>query len=113
MASTWSSSTLDTRVFIKDSFIENNGSGTTYGGVNVQGNGVANSVAIADTLIDGSGGFAVQVGTAGNTIALVRTILSGSATTWRSAISAGGVNSFGPSNVIAGTGSPTASPTYK
>jgi len=108
------SSTAGTRVFIKDSFLENNGaSGSTFGGVNVQGNGAANSAAIADTLIDGSKNFAVQVGGAGNTIALVRTTLSGSANNVAISNLGGGVNAFGPSNTIVGTGSPTASPAFK
>ncbi|MBV8474847.1 MAG: hypothetical protein JO107_12180 [Hyphomicrobiales bacterium] len=108
------SSTAGTRVFIEDSFIENNGaSATTYGGVNVQGNGAANSAAIADTLIDGNANFAVQTGGAGNTIALVRTILSGTSNNVAISDLGGGVNSIGPSNVIIGAGAPTVSPTFK
>ncbi len=108
------SSAADTRVFITASFIENNGaSGPTGGGVSVQGNGASNSAAIANTLVDGNAAYAIQVGTAGNTIAIANTILGGSSNNVAISNLGGGVNSFGPSNVIAGTGSPTVSPTYK
>src|ERR1700686_4308878 len=87
------STTAGTRVFIKDSFIENNA-----GGVNVQGSGVANSVSISNTLIDGNTSFAVQANT-GNAIALVRSILSGSPM-GISNLGTATIESFGPSNII-------------
>jgi hypothetical protein len=96
-----SSSTAHTRVFIKDSFIEN-----TVGGVNVQGNGAA--TVISNTLIDGSTTFDAQA-TAGNTVALVRSILTNSPTGLNLMTGAIGIL-VGPSNVIEGTvnGSPTS-----
>jgi hypothetical protein len=100
------STTAGTRVFIKDSFIENNA-----GGVNVQGNGVANSVSISNTLIDGNTSFAVQANT-GNAIALVRSILSGSPM-GISNLGTATIESFGPSNIITGTGTVTLTINYK
>jgi hypothetical protein len=101
------SSTAGTRVFIKDSFIENNA-----GGVNVQGNGVGNSAAISNTLIDGNTSFAIQATGTGNAIGLVRSVLSGSP----AGVSLSGgatATSFGPSNVITGTGAVTSTVAYK
>jgi hypothetical protein len=100
------STVSNTRVFIKDSFIENNS-----GGVNVQGNGVGNSASISNTLIDGNTNFAVQATGAGNAIALVRSILSGSPT---GLLLSGGAaaESFGPSNIITGAGAVTSTVDY-
>ncbi|MGH8211576.1 MAG: hypothetical protein ACREU6_18665, partial [Steroidobacteraceae bacterium] len=101
------STTAGTRVVIEGSFIENNA-----GGVNVQGNGVLNTAAISNTLIDGNKSFAVQANGALSAIHLVRSILDGSPT---------GVNllngaiatSFGPSNIIKGAGAVTSTVNYK
>jgi hypothetical protein len=101
------SNTPGARIFVKDSFIENNA-----GGVNVQGNGTGNTAAIADTVIDGNTSFAVQATNSGNVIGLLRSVLSSSPT----AIGVTGgaqVISFGPSNVINGAGSPTTTTNYK
>ncbi len=100
------SSTANTRVFIKDSFIENNA-----GGVNVQGNGVANVGNISNTLIDGNTSFAVQSNT-NNTVALVRSILSNSPA-GISNLGTATIVSLGPSNVITGTGAVTVTTDYK
>jgi hypothetical protein len=101
------STTAGTRVFIEDSFIENNA-----GGVNVQGSGVGNSASIANTLIDGNVNFAVQAAGTGNAIGLVQAILSGSPA--GVILSSGATaTSFGPSNVIAGTGAVTSTAAYK
>ncbi|MGH6847337.1 MAG: right-handed parallel beta-helix repeat-containing protein [Methylocella sp.] len=101
------STTAGTRVFIKDSFIENNA-----GGVNVQGNGVGNSASISNTLIDGNTSFAVQANGASSAIGLVRSILSGSPT-GVSLLSGATATSFGPSNVITGAGAVTSTVNYK
>jgi hypothetical protein len=106
------SSTANTRVVIQDSVIENNGttgSNPANGGVNVQGNGVNNAASIFNTLVDGNKNFAVQVA-AGNSIALVRSVLSGSPA---GIAGAGTVVSFGPSNIITGTGAVTTTTNYK
>jgi hypothetical protein len=100
------STTAGQRVFIKDSFIENNA-----GGVNVQGNGVSNVADIVNTVVDGNTSFAVQAAT-GNTIALVNTVLTGSPA-GISNLGTASIISFGPSNVIGGSGAPTSSPTFK
>jgi len=101
------STTAGTRVFIKDSFIENNA-----GGVNVQGNGVGNSASISNTLIDGNTSFAVQANGALNTIGLVRSILSGSPI-GVSLLNGATATSFGPSNIITGAGAVTSTVNYK
>jgi hypothetical protein len=95
------STTVKTRVFIKDSFIENNGSG-----VNVQGNAAA--TVISNTLIDGSDTFDAQA-TRGDTVALIRSTLTNSPTGLNLMTGAVGIL-VGPSNVIEGTvnGSPTS-----
>jgi parallel beta helix pectate lyase-like protein len=102
------SSTAGTRVFVSDSFIENNA-----GGVNVQGASVSNSVSISNTLIDGNTSFAVQATGTGNAVALVRSILSGSPVGLNLMSGANG-DFFGPSNIVTGTinGTP-ASIAYK
>jgi hypothetical protein len=100
------SSTSGAYVFIKDSFIENNG-----GGVYVNGNGVGNSVAIVDTVIDHNATFAVQAGTS-NTVALLRSVLSNSPTAI-SNLGTATIVSFGPSNVIGGPGTITNTITYQ
>ncbi len=101
------SSTAGTRVFIKDSFIENNA-----GGVNVQGNSVGNSASISNTLIDGNTSFAAQATGVGNAIALVRSILSGSPA-GLSLSSGATARSYGPSNIITGTGALTSTVNYQ
>jgi hypothetical protein len=101
------SSTAGTNVVIKDSVIENNA-----GGVNVQGNGVANVSDLFNTLVDGNSSFGVQVNTS-NTIALVNSIVTGSPNAL-SILGTGSIVSFGPSNVITGGAStPTSSVTFK
>jgi mannose/fructose-specific phosphotransferase system component IIA len=110
------SSTSGTRVFIKDSFIENNGNRSTPsgGGVNVQGGSVTNSASIVNTLIDGNAAYAIQVNSSNDTIALANDVLSGSSNNVAINFAGGGaVSSFGPSNVIAGTGSPTVTNPFK
>jgi hypothetical protein len=100
------SSTANTRAFIKDSFIENNA-----GGVNVQGNGVTNVADIVNTIIDGNTSFAVQANTS-NTIVLLQSVLTGSPA-GISNLGTASVVSFGPSNVITGTGAVTSTIDYK
>jgi hypothetical protein len=100
------SSTSGTRVFIRDSFIENNGGG----GVNVHGS-VPNSASIVNTLIDGNGAYAIQVNTSNDTIAIANSVLSGTSVAISNA--GGAVSSFGPSNIIAGSGAPTVTNAFK
>jgi hypothetical protein len=94
------SSTAGTRVTIKDTIITKN-----MVGVNVQGNGVANSANIMDTLIDGNASFGVQANGTGNAISLFRDTIIGSPV-GVNAPNGGVVASRGPSNVITGTGAP-------
>ena len=102
------SSTAGTRVVILDSIISSN-----IGGVNVLGSGgVANSVTIMNSLLDGNTSFGVQANGAVNAIALIRTNILGSPA-GISSLNGAPVAAFGPSNVITGTGSPTASPLFK
>jgi hypothetical protein len=101
------SSTAGTRVFIRDSFIENNA-----GGVNVQGNGVGNSASILNTLIDGNTSFAVQANGAGNALAFTQSILSGSPL-GISLLNGATATSYGPSSIITGAGAVTSTVNYK
>lgn len=100
------SSTAGARAIIKDSYIEN-----SAGGVNVQGNGVANSSTLINTLVDGNTNFAVQSNT-GNSVALIRSQLSGSPAAI-SNLGTANIISFGPGNVITGTGVVTTTNAYK
>jgi hypothetical protein len=97
------STTAGTRVTIQDSVISKNGVG-----INVQGNGVANSANILDTLFDGNTTVGVQANGAGNGISLIRTTILGSPT-GINALNSSAVASRGPSNVITGAGAPTSS----
>jgi hypothetical protein len=101
------SNTANSRVFIKDSFIAQNA-----GGVNVQGNAVANTASISNTLIDGNTSFAVQANGAGNLVALVRSILTNSPA-GISLLNTATAVSFGPSNIVAGSGAFTTTINYK
>ena len=101
------SSTANSRVFVRDSFITQNA-----GGVNVQGNGVANTAAISNTLIDGNTAFAVQANGAGNLVAAVRSILTNSPA-GISLLNTATAISFGPSNIVGGTGAFSSTINYK
>ena len=102
------SSVAGSRVFVKDSIITQNA-----GGVNVQGNGVANIGSVANTLVDGNTSFAVQASGAGNIIGLVRSILTNS-TNSISLVGGGTSACFGPSNVIGGGANTcTSSPLFR
>ena len=101
------SNTANARVFVKDCVISQNA-----GGVNVQGNGVANTGAISNTLIDGNTSFAIQANGAGNVVAVVRSILTNSPT-GISLVSGGTAVSFGPSNIVAGSGAFSSTVLYK
>jgi hypothetical protein len=100
--------TAGTRVLILDSILSFNA-----GGVNVLGTGgVANSATIMSSFLDGNTSFGVQANGAVNAISLIRTNILGSPA-GISSLSGAPVAAFGPSNVITGTGSPTASPLFK
>jgi hypothetical protein len=98
------SSTANSEVFIKDSLINLNGGGSTFGGVFISGSGVGNAAAIVNTTIDNSANFAVQVSGAGNTVAVANSVFSGTATSLSLINGATTAISFGPSNVFSGAG---------
>jgi len=100
------SSSSGARVFIKDSFITQNGTNAVAnsGGVRVQGNGVGNVASILNTTLDGNANFAVQANGAGNVIGAANSTFSGSPTAI-SVLSGATATSFGPSNVVSGAGS--------
>lgn len=91
------SSTPGARVFIRDSTIIRNN-----GGVNVQGS--SNVASITSSLIDGNSSFAIQANGAGNILGVISTILNASPTSV-SLLNGAQAFSFGPSNVISGAGS--------
>jgi len=92
------SSVASSRLFVKDSFITENATG-----VAVQGNGVGNIGAIADTVADGNTTNALLVSGAGNVAGVTRTILTGSTNGINLAGGATAI-SFGPSNIVNGAG---------
>jgi hypothetical protein len=97
-----SSSTAGARTVIQESVIFNNGTQGTAstGGVNV----TSNSAFIIDTIMENNKNYAVQVTGAGVVAGLLRSFLS---PTGLSLVNGGLVNSFGPSNVIAGGTNPS------
>ncbi len=101
------SSTANARIFITNSQILRNNVG-----VNVQGNGVANSASILNTLVDGNTTIGVQVSNAGNAVGVANSVVSGSPTALSVAGGAAAV-SFGPSNVISGAGAFTTTTPFK
>lgn len=101
------SSTSGGRLIIKDSFI-----GFNNGGLNVQGNGVSNGAFVDNTMFDANTNFAVQT-TANNSIGLLRSVIRGSPTGISNVGGAGTIISFGPSNLINGAGTVTATTPYK
>ncbi|HLH87325.1 MAG TPA: hypothetical protein VKX28_02600 [Xanthobacteraceae bacterium] len=108
------SSTSGAKVFVKDSFIFQNGtlnSAPLTGGVNI--NGTSTGGTIVDTVVDSNQNFAAQASGAGNVVTVVRTVLSGSPN-GINLVNTGTSNCFGPSNVIGGSGGTcTNSPTFK
>jgi hypothetical protein len=95
------SSTNNARTIIQSSIILNNGTNGTAntGGVNVQGNGVANSLFIIDTLLENNQNYSAQVTGASNSLSLLRSTLGPNGF---NKVNSGVVNSFGPSNVWGG-----------
>jgi hypothetical protein len=96
------SSTSGARVFIRDSFINLNGtlnSSPLTGGVNVQGNGVGNVASIINTEIDANANFALQANGTGNILGVANSVLNASPAAVSLLNSAVAV-SFGPSNVV-------------
>lgn len=102
------SSTANGRVLIKDSTII----GNTIG-VNVQGaGGVANIASIFSTLIDSNTNSAVRAFGVGNVIGVASSVLNNSPAALD--ITAGATSvSFGPSNVLSGTGVFTTTNAFK
>ena len=95
------------RVVIKDSTINLNN-----GGVNVKGNGVANLAIVLDTLIDANTTFAVQADGAGNAIGVTNSYLTASPT-GLSLLNGATATSTGPSNVVGGAGTFSATNLFK
>jgi hypothetical protein len=98
------SSSTPARALIQNSFIVLNG-----GGVHVQGN--ANVASLTDTIVDGNTNFAVQANGAGNIVAAAHSVLSGG--TAISLLNGGQAFSFGPSNVVSGSGAFTTTSAFK
>jgi hypothetical protein len=101
------SNTTGARVFIKDSVIAFNG-----GGVNVQGNGVGNVASVYNTLVESNTTYAVQATNANNVVAVANSVLNGSPAAI-SLVTGGTAVSFGPSNIISGTGAFTSTIAFK
>jgi hypothetical protein len=101
------SNTANSRMFVQDSNIIQNA-----GGLNIQGNGVANIGSVSNTLIDGNTTFAVRASGAGNVVGAVRSILTNS-TTAISLASGGQAISFGPSNIVGGASTFSSTVNYK
>jgi hypothetical protein len=96
------SSTSGARVFIRDSFISQNGTANSNpltGGVNVQGNGVGNIASIMNTEIDANQNFSLQANGTGNILGIANSVLNASPVAVSLLNSATAV-SFGPSNVV-------------
>jgi hypothetical protein len=96
------SNTTGARVFIRDSFINingTNGSNPLTGGVNVQGNGVGNIASIINTEIDANQNFSLQANGTGNIIGLANSVLNASPASV-SLLNGALAVSFGPSNVV-------------
>ena len=105
------SSTSGGKVFVKDSIIFENGTaGQGTGGVNI--NGTSNVGILVDTVVDINQNFAVQASGTGNAVTVTRTVLSGSPN-GINLVGGGTSICFGPSNVIAGAFTCTASVVYK
>ncbi len=96
------SNTTGARVFIRDSFISQNGTNASNpltGGVNVQGNGVGNIASIMNTEIDANQNFALQANGTGNILGLANSVLNASPAAV-SLLNGATAVSFGPSNVV-------------
>jgi hypothetical protein len=109
------SSTAAAKLFVKDSIIIQNGTASSNpltGGVNINGNGVANSGVIVDTVIDNNQNFAVQASGTGNAVSLTRSVLSGSPT-GISLVNGGTSLCFGPSNEIPAASTCTTSNAFR
>ncbi len=101
------SNTTGARVFIKDFVIAFNG-----GGVNVQGNGVGNVASVYNTLVESNTTYAVQATNANNVVAVANSVLNGSPA-GISLVTGGTAVSFGPSNIVSGTGTFTTTTAFK
>jgi hypothetical protein len=109
------SNSTGARAFIRDSLIYLNGTFSTTptgGGVNVQGSGVGNIVSIANTEIDANGSYAIQASGMGNIIGVANSILNASPI-GISLLNMASADSFGPSNIVAGTGTFTSTIDFK
>jgi hypothetical protein len=102
------SSTSGAKLFVKDSFIFQNGTLNSVpltGGVNI--NGTANVGVLADTIVDSNQNFGAQASGASNVIGVLRSTLTNSTASIK-LVSGGTSACFGPSNVM-GAGTPCSS----
>ena len=107
------SSTSGAKVFVKDSFIFQNGtlnSNPLTGGVNV--NGTANVGILVDTVVDSNQNFAVQASGTSNVVSLTRSVATGSANAIN-LVNGGAAICIGPSNVAAGGTTTCTSSAFK
>jgi hypothetical protein len=107
------SNTSGAKVFVKDSFIFQNGtlnSNPLTGGVNV--NGTANVGFIVDTVVDSNKNFAVQASGASNVVSLTRSFASASGNAIN-LVNGGAAICIGPSNVAAGGTTACTSSAFK
>jgi hypothetical protein len=105
------SNTANARFVMQDCLIAFNGTNGTAntGGVTVQGNGVANFVAILDTLLENNQNYGVQVTGAASLASFTRTFVN---PTGIVSVNSGGLVAIGPSNFF-NTGTPTLSLPFK
>lgn len=96
------------RVFIINSLMINNNIGLFVQGAA----GAANFGTLVNTILDSNTTAAIRVDGAANKITIVTSSLSGSPAAI-SALNSGAVLAVGPSNFLTGTGSPTATDTFK
>jgi hypothetical protein len=101
------SNVTGSRVFIEDSIITQNATG-----VAVQGNGVATSGLIVNTVVNGNTTNALLVNGAGNAAAVIQSFLTASPY-GINLINGGSAISIGQTNVVAGAGSFSSTVTYK
>jgi hypothetical protein len=106
------STTSATRVIIRDSIIENNGTSgaSNTGGVSVGAGGTStNVVDLFNAVVDGNANFAVQATGSASAVSFTRSYLTGSTTGLNLVSAAIGVV-VGPSNVITGAINGTLTP---
>jgi hypothetical protein len=101
------SSTSGGHAFINDSIISFNA-----GGVNVQGNGVANIASITNTSILSNTSFGVQANGTGNIVGVQTSVINNNPT-GISLLNSGTAVSVGPSNLVTGGGAFSSTTPFK